>query len=219
MFKPVLGLLLSGIFLFAQSGGSPPRAASRATKLVEEHAQWSEGLQSIISITPDQFKKDGLSRLTPSELSDLSLDLYIWHQKELANKITYHCGPAAASKKIRVFFDQNDSAPSDVISTLKQRVRAISDVEIVFSEEAADLSVSLLILRSESVSGAPLGFVGSTATTSPCNGMMGSSKWPMSVMSRHAIYSAGSPSAIAEQIVAGLDAHDFETERKSKSYQ
>jgi hypothetical protein len=220
VIRPTLVLLmLFGIFVLAQNADSRPSTPAQSRKPAEEHAQWSESLQTSFDISPEKFKKDGLTRLTPSELTDLTLDLFIWHQKELADKVTYHCGPSTPSKKIRVFFEDDEGAPSEVVSIVKQRVRAIPDAEIVFSEEAADMSVSLLVLRAETAADRLIGFTGSISTSTSCQGMWRSTKWPMSLQNNHAIYSNGTASGLADQIVATLDAKDFESQRKSKSYQ
>ena len=107
--KPAFGLflvLLSCIASVSQS--TTPRqtksvgkaGAPKANSLPAEtipHAEWTEGVESIVGLTREQFSEAGLARLTRDEYKELLLAVYNNREKAVKNALAaqmkYQCGP------------------------------------------------------------------------------------------------------------------------------
>ncbi|HLW52950.1 MAG TPA: hypothetical protein VKW06_08905 [Candidatus Angelobacter sp.] len=160
-----------------------------------------------------------MKKLTPDELTSLATGIYLWNAKAMQNQVTYHCGPTAPQEKISVYFAEGgEHTPPEVVSAVKQRVRAIRDVEITFNERTADVYVSLLAIANENQAGRQIGYTASVTTASACEGSWGTdTKWSVQFLNNHVLYIDPTASGVAEAVVAALDAHDFEGARKSRA--
>jgi hypothetical protein len=67
-----------------------------------------------------------------------------------------------------VFLEFNDDGPPDFISGLRQKLRSIADVQIVFSEKESDVIASVLASRTKLVNGTHIGYAASAVYSQSC---------------------------------------------------
>ncbi len=177
-----LGMAIAG---HAQSKSPSKRATPTAIKM----ARWSAAVEENIGMSKSQFESMGLRKLTAEEFAQLFLWAYESRSKAIvgarATELTYTCGrsdrPAdpAAYQKVKVYLDMGEKTPSELASGIRQRVRGMSDVEIVYTESDADIVLSVLAYQNESKAGYQLGYTVSIVSAEPCEWRLGESKGRM----------------------------------------
>ena len=139
-------------------------------------ATWNSGIGKLSGITQEHFFELGLYKLTKQQFVSL-LKLPVAQEASEAarareNAPTYTCATTSLQRssfdKVMVFFEFNDDGPSDFISGLRQKVRSIPDVQIVFSEKDSDVIVSVLASRMKLVDGTDIGYAASVVYAESC---------------------------------------------------
>jgi hypothetical protein len=206
----------------AQSSGTPPASKPKQAQPKVEKAAWNKGIGDFTGMSYDDFVSAGLSKLTEEEY----LTLMTWavtraaqaKDEGMAEVTSYTCGPkldeATASKVNLVVLSDSDT-PSEIVSELRQRLRAISDVQVVFTEKEADLLVRVVgyELKAGTTS---IGYAISVMVSTPCTAKQGTAEWPFS-MSDHQILETGGKDVkpLIADIVSTIDAKNIEQIRQS----
>jgi hypothetical protein len=197
------------------------KTATPATR--EEHAAWLPESETYFGISQETFRTAGLSKLTTTEYGALLMSMSKWRLKaaEEAKKsvFTYTCGQLPAKdSKIKVMIQANDNAPSEIMSPLRQRIRGMPDVEIVFQPDQADFGMTVLPMEVRTVDNYKTGYAASVVTYTLCQSQFGDSKWPIQIVSNHWVFTAGNNAGqIVDQIVSSVDTADIEAARKFRA--
>jgi hypothetical protein len=135
---------------------------------------------------------------------------------------TYDCRDTLSSDRIAVLVTVNDQIPAEIASGLRQKLRAIPDVEIVYTKNDAALEVGVLGYENLTIGGVRTGYTVSVITTSTCkSSFLGVAdtpvQWDMTLLNGHRLLTAATASEIVEQVVAGIDNVDLEAERRVRS--
>lgn len=226
--------LACGVVASAQSAPNQSQSAKpRGVQPQVKKAQWTEQTLTYLGISKNDFVSMGLEKLTMDEYGKL-LAWATNREREAANtaseaakkdamasQVTFFCGPKQTTdeslKKVHVFIEDNNATVAELMSGVRQRLRGISDVEIVYEPSQADLDVSILGYEDKMETGTrAIGYTASTEVTTPCVGKIGTYEWNFQMSSDHFIFSGGTDSGIlVEKIVAKIDSSDIEPVRKS----
>jgi hypothetical protein len=138
--------------------------------------------------------------------------------------LTYECRDIFSSDRIPVLLTVGDQIPAEIASALRQKLRAIPDVEIVYIKSDAALEVGILGYENRTIGGVRTGYTVSVITTSTCKssfiGVTAAEtpvEWDITLMSGHHLLTAATANEIVDQAVAGLDNADLEAERRFRS--
>ena len=217
--RAILALLLMA--LVASAANQTQRKAT--TAIPPDHAVWVPAAENGFGLTQQTFQDAGLAKLTTTEYGALLIAMQVQQIKtaEDAKKsvISYDCGGLPEAKsKIKIVVDSNSDAPSEIMSPLRQRLRGMSDVEIVFDAQHADFGMTALVMPVESVNHYKTGYAASIVTYEGCQAKLGDTKWPIRVMNNHWVFTAGTDaSQIVNDIVTSIDTGDIEQARKLRS--
>ena|ERR1039458_8056700 len=205
------------------SSGSKPAHTGANGKLAAKsapvaHAEWTELAQSFAGITRKQFDDVGLGKLTKDDFSALELAIYEIRQEgvEASRKLqtTYVCGPIPANyDKVRLYINVSEKTPAEVSSGVRQRLRALSDVEVVYSPIEADTGVEIMGYENYLEGGRKTGYSASAITYDPCKASLGDKEWAIRVMNNHYTAAAGTASDLIDSVVSDLDTNDLESTR------
>jgi len=192
---------------------------SAARPAAPPHAEWTASIESVFGITQKQFSEAGLFKLTETEVSTLLLAVYEIRQQavDTAQKaqIAYTCGPIPASyDKIKLYVDVSENTPTEIASGVRQRLRGLPDVEIVYVPIEADVGIAIVGFENELLGGRKTGYSASVVTYDPCKGSGGDKDWPIQMLNNHFILTAASIPEIVETAVSHLDTRDLEAARK-----
>jgi hypothetical protein len=137
----------------------------------------------------------------------------------IASQVTFSCGPKQTTdesvKKVHVLIADNDATVAELMSGVRQKLRGISDVEIVYDLGQADLEVSILGYEDKMENARVIGYTASTEVTAPCVGKIGTYEWNFQMSSDHFLNSAATIGVLLEKVVAKIDSQDLEPIRKS----
>lgn len=196
--------------------------AKQGPQITAPRAKWSAGVEKIVGMTRDQFSKMALGKLTKDEFAAL----LVWIEgsrsqaevKAKASQLTHSCGrtgtDAAAFQKVKLDVEISDKTPSELASGIRQRLRGISDVELVYSESEADIVVSILGFEDKTDSGRPLGYTVSVVTSEPCEWRVATYSGRMRTVQNHFLETSPNSEKTIEYTVTTLDAKDIEEMRK-----
>jgi len=197
----------------------PPKRAAARPSAVIKHAEWSPSLESLVGLSQEQFRQASLGRLTEDEFASLLTSFYTNEQKMVKNalsaQLSVSCSPGQTDfQKVRIFVDVNEKTPSEIASGIRERLRALPDVEIVYDAMDADFGVAVLGLRDQTEAGRPLGFSLSVVTYDPCKESIGDKDWQVRMVRNHFVNVAPDEAQTIERVVSQIDTDDIEDTRK-----
>ena len=124
---------------------------------------------------------------------------------------------SAAYEKVRLFIETVSDNPAEFISGFRQRLRGMSDVELVYTRGEADLIVGILAYQNYSKANTPLGYTASVVVLEPCQSHLFGSTTDLDVERDHFMHTGADASNLIESVVTTLDANDIENERKENA--
>jgi hypothetical protein len=219
MKKQIL-LPLAILALIASASNQVQRKTATPTP-PEEHAVWLPAAEEYFGLTQETFRQAGLSKLTSTEYGAL-LTAMRAHEAQAAENakmsvLTYSCGSLPPKdSKIKIIVEANVDAPSEIMSPLRQRIRSMSDVEIVFNSPA-DFGMSLLPMAVNNTYNYKAGYAASVVTWGECQASIGTNKWPIRIINNHWVFTAGDAGQIVNSIVTSVDTGDIEQARKLRA--
>jgi len=219
---PLLALVLVVALLRAgpvAAQTTPSKTAANKQSVTIKRAEWSPTFEALVGISQQQFRDARLDRLTQNEFDSLFTSIYGAEQKMVQNahstQPSITCSPGQTEfQKIRVFVEVNDKTPAQIASGIRERLRALPDVEIVYDAMDADFGVSVLGLKDETESGRPLGFSLSVVTYDPCKESMAGKDWEVHVVRNHFVNIAPNEAQTIDGVVSRIDTDDIEDARK-----
>jgi len=220
-----------------------PKPAAAPAKSKVEMAVWNQTVLDTYGMSEQAFISMGFGKLTTKEFKDLidwlivrdfasknmgmdegrQAGLEEGRQAAASSAATYSCGPNKTNigdlSKVNVFIDDHPDAPAELMSGVRQRLRNMSDVQIVFDRKEADLIVSILAYENRTHDGsAVLGYNASTTVLAPCTWKNGGQTGTFSMYEDGFLQSTGrDPSSLVDKIVSSIDTHNIETVRAINS--
>jgi len=224
---PLIGALAASFVVLSSAGQAPsaPQASTKPRSIQHstEGAVWIAGTEEVFGLTSADFRAMGLSKLAPSEYGKM----LSWHldainaaqTKASQSQQTYSCGRSgsdeASATKINLLVEFSEHSPAQLKSAINQRLRGLSDVEIVYEKRDADLSVSILAYENAlESSNRSLGYIASVAVAQPCVGSLGKNHWDFESETNHFLQSGPDLKSVVDSVVASLDSKDLEAMRQ-----
>jgi hypothetical protein len=205
--------------LFEWIEGRGPQA-----KDLSPHASWMPTLEQNFDISQQGFQDMGLGALT----TDQFVNLFVWvstreqKAKDSVPRQTYDCGRTGtpfqaalpeAYDKVRVYVSATGEA-NQIISGVRERLRTMNGTEVVYAEDEADLSVSLLAMNVETVGGNRTGVAVAVEVTLPCAMKLGTDTIPYAMHQNQFLQVGSDVSSVVNDIVSTIDTSDLEGQRK-----
>ena len=240
--KYVIGIILLASILFCYDSVSAqtstpqePRPKPTPPKPKVELAVWNDNAEKSFGITEKDFKSMGLGKLTADEYTQF-LGWVIARESESEIKgmdegrkafestsSTYSCGPDKTNgqslSKVNLFIVNEENTPSEIMSGLRQRLRNMSDIQIVFDRKEADLviDVSAFEVKPEG-GGRTMGYAAATTVTIPCTWKIGTENGVFGMYQDGFLNTSNSIVAgLVDSIVTTIDSHDIETVRQQNA--
>lgn len=184
----------------------------------QQHAVWTPELETSYGISESVFSDYGLSRLGADNLKGALARAWIaGYAQGLKSPPAINCGPETPQPdltKVKVVLGIPDDVPSEIASRLRQGIRQIRDVQVVFKLEDADVSLSVLGLAQQNMAHDRIGYIVSVAENRPCTMASGQTVVTMFIPMNHYIRTGNSAETVVDGIVADMDADLFEQVRK-----
>jgi len=214
----ISGVLLCGIFCLRTA--APQTPAPRAeTQLKPEKAVWGEYANTSFGLSREDFAQMGFSKLSYTEFA-LVLQWAFRDQlrgESQGRSEAYSCGPKTvdetSASKVKVLVENHDSNPSGLMSAIRQRLRAIPDVKIVYDSNDADLTADIMA-HQPTIDGGYVGYDASVLTAIPCRSKVTAAEQTFNMVANHFQVSGGNVDTVAEVIVTRIDSRDIETIRR-----
>jgi hypothetical protein len=212
-------LLPLAILAFISSASNQVQRKTATPTPPQEHAAWLPAAEEYFGLTQETFRQAGLSKLTITEYGALLTAIQNQQTKATENAkktvFSYDCGGLPEkNSKIKIIVDSNSDALSEIMSPLRQKMRGMTDVEIVFDPQQADFGMVVLPMAVYNVNHYQTGYAASVVTYGECQARLGDTKWPIKIMNNHWIFTAGDAAHIVNDIVTSIDAGDIEQARK-----
>ncbi len=223
----VWALILVLSLLTAANGQSSTPQKPRTPEAVP-HTSWTPTLESDFGVSKDAFRAMGLGNLTVSQMEQL----LIWvanRERQAKTSVpvtTFNCGRTGQPfldqrpevyDKVRVYVSASGNA-NEIISGVRERLRAMVGTEVVYTLSEADLSVSLVGVKTTAKgSGYQLGNAISVVTSQPCVWMVGTYPLNYDTVQDQFIEVGSETSAMVADIVSTVDTNSLENQRKSNA--
>jgi len=188
-------------------------------------ATWDATTGTLIGITKEQFDSMGLGKMTDVEYLAFmfwaSTKQEIVRKEALASQPTYSCGrpsmEARDYEKVKIYLMIQDATPAELASRIRQNLRAISDVQVVFSGEDADLILNIVGYSIETTLNQKTGYATSIVTSDPCVSKLGNQQSKFAMLDNSYLQTGADAVKLAESITTTLDAGDIEAARKNNA--
>ncbi len=216
MYRHYLLGLLSGICLssslLAQQAKAPsPRPATHTAAEIAR-STWDSKLGKV-GLTEDLFIANHLSRLNRDEITNVTSA--IWGDgfgngyKIGADSVFPTCGPQTKTpdlSTVKLYLDNPDDTDADIASGLRQQLRAIPDIRIVFSESDADATIHVLALRDKlKDSSDTIGYTLSYFASRPCSIPLAGNKFNFDINLSSDLQTAASLDVLLKEVVSEID--------------
>ncbi|HWY08225.1 MAG TPA: hypothetical protein VNY24_15295 [Candidatus Acidoferrales bacterium] len=232
---PALFLICS-LLSFAQPiKPQSPQAKSAPSRPKVEMAAWSEKEFNDLGITKEAYLSMGLEKLTAAEYKNLLDTLVVrdfiaeskgkteGRQEAASASLTYSCGPPkldeASVSKVSIFVESSSDTPAELMSGVRQRLRNIPDVQIVFEKHEADLVILVLGFQDILQNGQSMGYIAATTVKIPCLSRLGGNDSQFEMYQDGFLQATAGKSIteLVELIVTTLDSKDIEVIRKENA--
>lgn len=236
LFCPLLicAFIAVSLSCFAQTP-TPPAPPARVKKPAPpkiETVTWNEQIGESFGASREEFASMGLSKLTQEEYVKLFLWAYERNAKAKEKGMeegktfitntqnTFTCGPTVdetSVAKVSLIIEDEKDTPSALMSGIRQRIRNIPDVQIVYEEKDADLSISIIGFENTLVgSNVATGYSAAVITTTPCISKFRTTEWNFQMLDHALVQTGGKDlNPFIEEIVTTIDAKSIESIRKS----
>jgi len=128
---------------------------------------------------------------------------------------TYICGPLPPNyDKVKVYIAVSDATPSEIAIGVRERLRSLADVEVVYTPIEADVGIGVLGFENTLEGGHRSGYSASVITYDPCKGAVGERDWPIRIAENHFMVTTATVPEVINSIVSDVDTGDLEGARK-----
>jgi hypothetical protein len=194
--------LVAGAVMSGQAGLSQPAKPKPKTPVKPGMAAWSPEVQKTLGVTAENFKAEGLDRLTQAQLTALLVSARPDPRKGL---LLCPASGTAPSGKVKVLVTVAGDDPTGAIATaIKEAVGSLNGVDVVDSAAAADRALHVVILE-QTVNKRTIGFTASYLTATPCSEEIGGKKTDVELKGTLGTYSNAKGPGLAKDLAAMLD--------------
>lgn len=220
-------VLHTAIMLCTLANAQLPTAKKVQVPQNVQHASWVPYLQNSFALSEQDFRKLGLEALTQEQESSLFLWILDREQdaKDSVPRQDYSCGrPGTAFLqtfpdeygKVTVLVRANGSA-EEIISGVRERLRTMNSIEVVYSRGEADLIVDLVAMKTTNTAGYETGVAISTAVSQPCEWKVAANTSEYDALQDQFLQVGSDMKEVVNSIVASVDTNDLENQRKMNS--
>jgi hypothetical protein len=212
----VAGAVVSGQTGLAQQAATQQTAAKQtATKPKPKStvkpgmAAWSPEVQKTLGVTAENFKAEGLDKLTPAQLTALLISARPDPRKGL---LMCPASGTVAAGRVKVLVTVAGDDPTGAIAAaIKQSVASLSGVDVVDSPAVADRALHVVV-QEQTVNKRTIGFTASYLTATPCSEEIGGRKTEVELKGTLGTYSNAKGPGLARDLSGMMD-QDLQTLR------
>lgn len=187
------------------------------------YATWTPYVEKNYDITEEKFGDMGLPELTVNQYVNLLLWLQDREQK-VKNSVPqqaldcdrpgtpFSSTPPEAYDKVHVNVTASGEA-TQIISGVRERLRTMDGVEVVYSDDDADLTVSMLAMNLTNVGGYHTGVAASIDVTQPCAYKVNTSSVPYQMQLDQFMEVGSNISDLVNEIVSTIDTRSLDAQR------
>jgi hypothetical protein len=195
-------VLVAGAVMSGQVGLTQTAKPKPKTPVKPGMAAWSPEVQKTLGVTAENFKAEGLDRLTQAQLTALLVSARPDPRKGL---LLCPASGTAPSGKIKVLVTvAGDDSTGAIATAIKEAVGSLSGVDVVDSAAAADRALHVVILE-QTVNKRTIGFTASYLTATPCSEEIGGKKTDAELKGTLGTYSNAKGPGLAKDLAAMLD--------------
>jgi hypothetical protein len=203
LMERVWGFSLAGVVVLGQVGfgqTAKPKAAASTAK--PGMAVWSPDVQQTLGVTAENFKAEGLDKLTKMQLVALMTSARIDPKKQILTCPT-------GGGKIRVLVTMaGDDPTGSIADAVRKSVGALSGVDVVDSAGKADRVLHVVVQKLTTGRGT-IGFAASYLTATPCLSEAGGKKSEVELKGTLGTETSVKEADLAKDLAAMLD-HDLQ---------
>ena len=209
----VCGLLVAGVVFgqigFAQQTATPqtapkqtaPKPKSKST-VKPGMAAWSPEVQKTLGVTAENFKAEGLDKLTQAQLIALLVSARPDPRKGL---LTCPASGTAPAGRVKVLVTVAGDDPTGAIAAaIREAVGSLSGVDVVDSAATADRALHVVV-QEQTVNKRTIGFTASYLTATPCSEEIGGKKTDVELKGTLGTYSNAKGPGLAKDLAGMLD--------------
>jgi hypothetical protein len=203
------GVIVSGQTGFAQQTATPQTAAKPATakpkpksSLKPGMATWSPEVQKTLGVTAENFKAEGLDKLTPAQLTALLISARPDPRKGL---LICPASGTAPTGTVKVLVTVAGDDPTGAIAeAIRHAVGSLSGVDVVDSAATADRALHVVV-QEQTVNKRTIGFTASYLTATPCTEEIADRKLDVELKGTLGTYSNAKGPGLAADLAGMLD--------------
>jgi len=209
----VCGLLVAGVVFgqigLAQQTATPqtapkqtaPKPKSKST-VKPGMAAWSPEVQKTLGVTAENFKAEGLDKLTQAQLIALLVSARPDPRKGL---LTCPASGTAPAGRVKVLVTVAGDDPTGAIAAaIREAVGSLSGVDVVDSAATADRALHVVV-QEQTVNKRTIGFTASYLTATPCSEEIGGKKTDVELKGTLGTYSNAKGPGLAKDLAGMLD--------------
>jgi hypothetical protein len=198
------GVLVAGVIMFGQAGLAQQTAAKPKTKTVVKPGMsaWSPEVQKTLGVTAENFKAEGLDKLTQAQLTALLISAKPDPRKGLLMCPASGTAPAGTLKVLVTV--AGDDPTGAIGAAIKQAVGSLSGVEVVDGAATADRALHVVV-QEQTVNKRTIGFTASYLTATPCSEEIGGRKTDVELKGTLGTYSNAKGPGLAKDLAGMLD--------------
>jgi hypothetical protein len=192
---------MSGPAGFAQQATTPTKAKPKTT-VKPGMAAWSPEVQKTLGVTAENFKAEGLDKLSQAQLTALLISARPDPRKGL---LTCPASGTAPAGRLKVLVTVAGDDPTGAIATaIRQAVGSLNAVDVVDSAATADRALHVVV-QEQTVNKRTIGFTASYLTATPCIEEIAGRKTDVELKGTLGTYSNAKGPGLANDLAAMLD--------------
>jgi hypothetical protein len=197
-------VVLSVVTGYAQTPTPTPKpkssSASKDTK--PNMAVWTPDVQKALGVSAENFKAEGLDKLTKMQLVALQTSARIDPRKGLLMCPASGTVPAG---RVKVLVTVAGDDPTGAIATaIKSAVGSLSGVDVVDSAAVADRALHVVVLE-QTMNKRTIGFTASYLTATPCTEELAGKKTDVELKGTLGTYSNAKGPDLAKDLAGMMD--------------
>jgi hypothetical protein len=199
----VCSVLVAGVMVSGQVGVAQTAAKPKPKTTVKPGmAAWSPEVQKTLGVTAENFKAEGLDKLTQAQLTALLISARPDPRKGL---LTCPASGTVSAGRFKVLVTVAGDDPTGAIATaIKDAVGALNGVDVVDSVATADRALHVVI-QEQTVNKRTIGFTASYLTATPCSEELGGKKTDVELKGTLGTYSNAKGPGLAKDLAGMMD--------------
>ena len=183
-------------------GQTTKTKSAPATAAKPGMAVWSPDCQQVLGVTQENFRAEGLDKLTRMQLIALLTSARIDPRKAL---LTCPVSGSTSTGRIHVWITvAGDDSTGAIASAIKQGVGSLSGVDVVDSAAQAERALHVVI-QEQTMNKRTIGFTASYLTSTPCTEVMNGTKSDVEVKGTLGTYTDAKGPDLARDLAGMMD--------------